>query len=181
MSKKVMPCLMLTHSLCSVLFPLSDQKNITVQSGQTVSLPCQAPNNKGTIRVVRWTKPGLQNENVYLYVDRRFYLEEQNPSFKNRVDLQDRQMKDGNVSLILKDVTVNDAGTYKCLIRVLLAASTNDHINNITLRVVPPGEGEAASWLLMFVSKDVADETFHYTYMYITVYYISSSFMNSPN
>ncbi|XP_039463972.1 selection and upkeep of intraepithelial T-cells protein 7-like [Oreochromis aureus] len=118
----------------------ADQKNITVQSGQTVSLPCQAPNNKGTIRVVRWTKPGLQNENVYLYVDRRFYLEEQNPSFKNRVDLQDRQMKDGNVSLILKDVTVNDAGTYKCLIRVLLAASTNDHINNITLRVVPPGQ-----------------------------------------
>ncbi|CAG6011920.1 unnamed protein product [Menidia menidia] len=34
-------------------------------------------------------------------------------TFRNRVDLQDRQMKDGDVSLTLKDVTVNDTGTYQ--------------------------------------------------------------------
>ncbi|KAL4008297.1 hypothetical protein ACER0C_002149 [Sarotherodon galilaeus] len=119
----------------------ADQKIITAQSGQTVILPCQAPKNEGTIRAVRWTKPDLQNENVYFYVDRQFYLEDQHPSFKNRVDLQDRQMKDGDVSLILRDVTADDAGTYQCLIRVLLAAGTNDHVNNITLTVVdPPGQ-----------------------------------------
>uniref|UniRef100_A0A3P9DDQ4 Ig-like domain-containing protein n=1 Tax=Maylandia zebra TaxID=106582 RepID=A0A3P9DDQ4_9CICH len=102
------------HSLCSVLFPLSEDKSITVQSGQNVILPCQAPNDKGSIRVVKWTKPDLQKKIVHLYVDRRFDLEDQNPSFKNRVDLQDREMKNGDVSLILNNVTINDAGTYEC-------------------------------------------------------------------
>ncbi|XP_035771211.1 coxsackievirus and adenovirus receptor-like isoform X2 [Neolamprologus brichardi] len=92
----------------------AEHKSIPVQSGQNVILPCQAPNDKGSIRVVKWTKPDLQKKIVHLYVDRRFDLEDQNPSFKNRVDLQDREMKNGDVSLILKDVTIDDAGTYEC-------------------------------------------------------------------
>uniref|UniRef100_A0A3P9DTM4 Ig-like domain-containing protein n=1 Tax=Maylandia zebra TaxID=106582 RepID=A0A3P9DTM4_9CICH len=70
--------------------------------------------DKGSLRAVAWTKPDLQNKNVYLYRDGRFDPADQNPSFKNRVDLQDRQMKDGDVSLILKDVMINDAGKYEC-------------------------------------------------------------------
>ncbi|KAL4008299.1 hypothetical protein ACER0C_002151 [Sarotherodon galilaeus] len=92
----------------------ADQKNITVQSGQNVILPCQALRDKGSLRAVAWTKPDLQNKNVYLYRDGRFDPADQNPFFKNRVVLQDRQMKDGNVSLILKDVMINDAGKYEC-------------------------------------------------------------------
>ncbi|XP_039908488.1 sodium channel subunit beta-3-like [Simochromis diagramma] len=92
----------------------AEDKSITVQSGQNVILPCQGPNDTGSIRVVKWTKPDLQKKIVHLYVDRRFDLEDQNPSFKNRVDLQDRQMKNGDVSLILSNVTINDAGKYEC-------------------------------------------------------------------
>ncbi|CAB1439938.1 unnamed protein product, partial [Pleuronectes platessa] len=35
---------------------------------------------------------------------------------RSRVELRDPEMKDGDVSVTLKNVTVNDAGTYKCTI-----------------------------------------------------------------
>uniref|UniRef100_A0AAZ1XZR5 B30.2/SPRY domain-containing protein n=1 Tax=Oreochromis aureus TaxID=47969 RepID=A0AAZ1XZR5_OREAU len=81
------------------------------ESGQNVTLTCRAANNN-TI-VVEWSRADL-DEYVLLYRDEGSVLEEQHPSFKNRVDLQDRQMKDGDVSLILKDVMINDTGTYEC-------------------------------------------------------------------
>ncbi|CAI5660178.1 coxsackievirus and adenovirus receptor homolog [Oreochromis aureus] len=116
------------------VFVSADQKNITVQSGQNVRLPCQAPNDKGSIRAVAWTKPAqikTQNKNVYFYRDGRVDPEEQHPSFKNRVDLQDRQMKNGDVSLILNNVTINDAGTYEC--SVTQKKELNPYTTTITL------------------------------------------------
>ncbi|XP_031605659.2 hepatitis A virus cellular receptor 2 homolog [Oreochromis aureus] len=108
-------CLCSTLLFAVVFVSVSaDQEIFTVLSGQNVILPCQALRDKGSLRAVAWTKPDLQNKNVYLYRDGRFDPADQNPSFKNRVDLQDRQMKDGDVSLILKDVMINDAGTYEC-------------------------------------------------------------------
>ncbi|XP_039464654.1 neural cell adhesion molecule 2-like [Oreochromis aureus] len=107
-----------TASLCStlmfVLFVSADQKNITAESGQDVTLTCRASNNK--IKVVKWSRADLEDENVFLYMDQHFFTDNQHPSFKNRVDLQDRQMKDGDVSLILKNVTINDTGTYVCAV-----------------------------------------------------------------
>uniref|UniRef100_A0AAZ1XP73 Ig-like domain-containing protein n=1 Tax=Oreochromis aureus TaxID=47969 RepID=A0AAZ1XP73_OREAU len=88
------------------------RKNITAESGQDVTLTCRAPNNN--IIVVEWSRCDQKGQYVLLYRDDQFVPDDQHPSFKNRVDLQDRQMKDGDVSLILKDVTINDAGKYEC-------------------------------------------------------------------
>ncbi|KAL4008302.1 hypothetical protein ACER0C_002154 [Sarotherodon galilaeus] len=104
--------------LCSTLVfvfivPISaDQKIITAESGQNIALPCRAPNNN--IIVVKWSRADLKPQYVLLFRDEQFDPENQHPSFKNRVDLQDRQMKDGDVSLILKNVTTADSGTYEC-------------------------------------------------------------------
>ncbi|CAI5669700.1 unnamed protein product [Oreochromis niloticus] len=87
-----------------------DDKTITAESGQDVTLTCRAPNNN--IR------------------------HDQHPSFKNRVDLQDRQMKDGDVSLILKDVTINNAETYECAVYMEETHSW-ELISIIYLRVSP--------------------------------------------
>ncbi|XP_063324971.1 uncharacterized protein LOC134623892 [Pelmatolapia mariae] len=123
-------------------FNTEDQKNITAGSGQDVTLTCRAP-NKNKITVLEWSRAEQQNENVLLYHNERFYLDDQHPSFKNRVDLQDRQMKDGDVSLILKDVTINDTGTYEC--RVITGGtnrrkSPNVGASFIYLSVSSPGQ-----------------------------------------
>ncbi|XP_063325914.1 programmed cell death 1 ligand 1-like isoform X1 [Pelmatolapia mariae] len=133
-----------TASLCStlmfVLFVSADQKIITAESGQDVTLTCRAPNNN--FIVVEWNRADLGDKHVFLYRDGHFVPEGQHPSFKNRVDLQDRQMKDGDMSLILKDVTINDTGTYEC--RVAQKETNQERprlklINSTYLHVDPPG------------------------------------------
>ncbi|MEQ2166638.1 hypothetical protein GOODEAATRI_030398 [Goodea atripinnis] len=91
----------------SPLTETAAQKNISATSGQNVSLPCQVPNNKHTA-IVKWTRPDLEPEYLLLYRDDQLDPENQHPSYKNRVDLLDRQMKDGDVSLVLKNMTTND-------------------------------------------------------------------------
>ncbi|XP_039896839.1 butyrophilin-like protein 9 [Simochromis diagramma] len=77
---------------------------------------------------------------MVLYRDEQFVPDDQHPSFKNRVDLQDRQMKDGDVSLILYNVTINDNGTYECRV-VMKETRSWKSISIITLSVVdPPGQ-----------------------------------------
>uniref|UniRef100_A0AAX7UNL1 Ig-like domain-containing protein n=1 Tax=Astatotilapia calliptera TaxID=8154 RepID=A0AAX7UNL1_ASTCA len=106
---------------------------IPADSGQDVTLTCRVPNNN--ILTVEWSRADLEPKYVYVHRDGRFDPDNQHPSFKNRVDLQ---MKDGDVSLILKDVTINDAGTYKC--RVKREGDSMKLISIIYLRVDPPGE-----------------------------------------
>uniref|UniRef100_A0A668SWE6 Ig-like domain-containing protein n=1 Tax=Oreochromis aureus TaxID=47969 RepID=A0A668SWE6_OREAU len=107
-------------------------------SGQDVTLQCRVRHSNITILVLEWKRADLGDEYVLLYHDGYFVPQVQHPSFKNRVDVQDRQMKDGDVSLILKDVTINDTGTYEC--RALVLESLSREVNIISLNVVPPGE-----------------------------------------
>uniref|UniRef100_A0A3P9ARN6 Ig-like domain-containing protein n=1 Tax=Maylandia zebra TaxID=106582 RepID=A0A3P9ARN6_9CICH len=128
-----------TSLLCIV--SLSGQKNVTAESGRNVTLTCQARKN---IQTVEWRRADLGDEYVFLYRDERKTSVHQHPCFKDRVDLKDKQMKDGDVSLILNNVTINDTGTYEC--RVVEKGTIGlKLISIITL---------TASWLLMFVSKD---------------------------
>ncbi|XP_063325882.1 kin of IRRE-like protein 1 [Pelmatolapia mariae] len=125
----------LCSTLLFVVFVSADLKFITTQSGQNITLTCRAPNNN--ITTLKWSRADLGDKNVLLHRDGQSVPDDQHPSFKNRVDLQDRQMKDGKVSLILKDVTINDAGTYEC--RVFMAETDSwDLISFIHLKVDPP-------------------------------------------
>ncbi|KAL4008233.1 hypothetical protein ACER0C_002085 [Sarotherodon galilaeus] len=117
----------------------ADQKHIKAVVGQTVTLPCQAPNNNSII-AAEWSRADLGDKYLLLYWKEQFDPDEQHPSFKNRVDLQDRQMKDGDVSLILKNVTINDTGTYECRVVQRGTNMDDETISTIYLRVVAPGQ-----------------------------------------
>ncbi|CAI5671403.1 unnamed protein product [Oreochromis niloticus] len=108
--------------------------SIPVRSGQNITLPCRAPKNN---KSVMWSRADLKTKNVFLYRDGHFVPDNQHPSFKNRVDLRDRQMKDGDVSLILKNVTINDAATYVC--HVLMEETRSLKSIRIIKLIVPPG------------------------------------------
>ncbi|XP_049424342.1 hepatitis A virus cellular receptor 2 homolog [Epinephelus fuscoguttatus] len=100
--------LLLLLPLCAAA---SDQ-HVTVHPGDDATLPCEAGNV--FIRAVEWTRPDLEPQYVLFYRDGHSDPREQHPSFTGRVELVDRELKDGDVSLTLKNVTSSDAGTYEC-------------------------------------------------------------------
>ncbi|CAI5660297.1 unnamed protein product [Oreochromis niloticus] len=112
-----------------------DPNIVTAKPGKNVTLKCHAPNSN--IIIVEWTRVDLGKKWVLLYRDGRLEDDDQHPSFVNRVDLQDIQMKDGDVSLILKNVTTADAGIYKCRV-AQKSGQPMSLITTINLTVVPP-------------------------------------------
>ncbi|XP_016522550.1 protein turtle-like isoform X3 [Poecilia formosa] len=119
------------------VLPPPDQTRITAHPGQNTSLPCRSPDNK-PVAVVEWIRPDLGSEYVFLYRNRKINSDHQHPSFKGRVDLQDRQMKDGNVSLALRNVTTDDRGAYECQVIQRETNSRTETVFIINLDVLPP-------------------------------------------
>ncbi|XP_039872600.1 uncharacterized protein LOC120724478 isoform X2 [Simochromis diagramma] len=112
----------------------NNQKIIAADSGHNVNLTCRAPNNN--IFIVEWSRADLGVKHVAVFKDKELKEDDQHPLFKNRVDLQDKEMKDGDVSVILKNVTINDTGTYECCI--VRETVSCDPICTIDLSVVDP-------------------------------------------
>lgn len=124
----------------------ADHRNITAEPGLDTTLPCRAP-DIGPIVAVVWKRTDPEAAYVLLYRNGKINQENQHPSFKNRVDLNERQLKDGDVSLVFRNVTTNDRGTYQC--RVAQTVTNNNRretINIINLDVqLPPGEPEGGT------------------------------------
>ncbi|MEQ2223676.1 hypothetical protein ILYODFUR_039074, partial [Ilyodon furcidens] len=89
------------------------QTEIQAEPGQNVTLPCRTNDRKPAV-VVDWSRKDLGENHVALYRDDQLDYHGQHQSYQNRSDLQDREMKDGDVSLVLKNVMTNDTGTYDC-------------------------------------------------------------------
>ncbi|XP_042256684.1 sodium channel subunit beta-3-like [Thunnus maccoyii] len=112
---------------------------IKVKSGDDVSLQCQSPRDEA-ITVLEWSRPEPETDGYVFFVrENRPYESYQHPSFHGRVQLRDPEMKDGDVSVILKNVTINDTGTYKCHVSVNSTELINTTIN---LKVEDSGEFE---------------------------------------
>ncbi|XP_015224757.1 PREDICTED: coxsackievirus and adenovirus receptor homolog, partial [Cyprinodon variegatus] len=110
-----MSAVMLLRILVSVYFAFSSADK-QAKPGQTVILPCKTADSQPAL-AVEWRRSDLESEYVLLFRDDRTDAGNQHPSYKNRTDLQDRQMKNGDVSLVLKNVTTNDTGTYECKVQ----------------------------------------------------------------
>ncbi|XP_028462237.1 coxsackievirus and adenovirus receptor-like [Perca flavescens] len=93
----------------------SDLIEVTEHPGDDAILPCRAADS--SILAVEGSRPDLEPDIVLLNIDGHLNTTHQHPSFKDRVDLVDRDLKDGDVSLILKNVNRHDAGTYECRVK----------------------------------------------------------------
>ncbi|KAM4713849.1 uncharacterized protein FYW61_018973 isoform 1-T3 [Anableps anableps] len=119
------------------------QRTVSAEPGQNVPLPCRAPAG-GAVVAVEWSRADLGSEYVLLFRDEQMVPFYQHPSFRNRVDLLDPRMKDGDVSLVLKAVTAGDRGTYECRVfqsgtRIRKRAHLDsDPISVVVLDVAPP-------------------------------------------
>ncbi|XP_026225208.1 myelin protein zero-like protein 2 [Anabas testudineus] len=123
--------LLLVLALSSPLSAYQGQINVT--AGETVTLPCTT-SAVTSESFVEWKKLEKSGDEllVFLYRSSQVDLESQEESFKNRVELKDKQMKDGDVSVILKDVTINDSGKYQCRI---IQPGADTKTSNINLTV----------------------------------------------
>ncbi|XP_028419362.1 butyrophilin subfamily 2 member A1-like isoform X1 [Perca flavescens] len=91
-----------------------EQHKITARPGEDVTLQCQASINAEII-LVKWSRPDLKsNQYVFFLRENRPYENYQLPSYRGRVTLRDPEMKDGDFSVVLKNVGVSDTGTYEC-------------------------------------------------------------------
>ncbi|KAF6733394.1 Butyrophilin subfamily 2 member A2 [Oryzias melastigma] len=120
----------------------ADPQNITAEPGQDVTLRCKDP-EKHKIPLLEWSKKDSVNKNLFVIRNGRPLPADQHESFKNRVFLKDSQMNDGDLSVVLENVTVNDTGTYEC--RVIREndplGSPLNMISTINLQVsLPPGD-----------------------------------------
>ncbi|XP_007575482.1 ICOS ligand-like [Poecilia formosa] len=126
-------------------FVSADQNNTTIKAepGENVILTCKDP-DQGVIEIAEWKRTDLGTEYVLLYKDNQLDPDAQHPSYRDRVDLLCNQLRKGDVSLILKDTTTNDSGTYEC--RIDTEKHVGELISTISLQVSPPPPGNPDGW-----------------------------------
>ncbi|XP_024143533.2 junctional adhesion molecule-like isoform X2 [Oryzias melastigma] len=111
---------------------------INAGSGQNVTLPCRDPNSN-RILFLEWTKPNLKWPEVLYSCNNDGVPGDQDEYFKNRVFLKNSQMKDGDLSVVLKNVTVNETGIYECNVTYENDPQRESKlISTISLVVFPP-------------------------------------------
>uniref|UniRef100_A0A3B5R3C2 Butyrophilin subfamily 2 member A2-like n=1 Tax=Xiphophorus maculatus TaxID=8083 RepID=A0A3B5R3C2_XIPMA len=137
----------------SETFTVSVKSPVSVQRGQTATLPCWlTPSQSAEDMEVRWYQGSDEFDTpVLLYQARAFHYSSQKASYAGRVSFGLKEetsggLKAGDVSLKLENVTIEDVGKYICYV-----SSSDDYDSaSISLSVTETGR----SPLLSAVMKD---------------------------
>ncbi|XP_051800552.1 coxsackievirus and adenovirus receptor homolog [Acanthochromis polyacanthus] len=97
-----------------LLWRTTGQLDVVVGPEEDAVLQCQSP-AEGKISVLKWSRPNRNSDGyVYFYRNNRCFHSYQHPRFHGRVELRRPDMKNGDATLILRNVTEQDAGIYEC-------------------------------------------------------------------
>ncbi|KAJ0022512.1 hypothetical protein NQD34_010002 [Periophthalmus magnuspinnatus] len=112
-------------------------ESLEVYSGANVLLSCSAPPDTDLDDVIlEWTRSDLEDTNVFLFRDGRPYLSYQHEQFRGHVELQDPSLQSGDLSIILKDVALQDSGKYRCHVKSLLHVRKRSVFNTPPIKVI---------------------------------------------
>ncbi|KAL3050936.1 hypothetical protein OYC64_001251 [Pagothenia borchgrevinki] len=87
-------------------------EKVKAKPGENVTLQCSSSTD-AAVTVLEWKRSELK-QYVFYYRDSESMESFQNPRYRGRVELKDPQMKNGNFTVLLKNVSTDDTGTYKC-------------------------------------------------------------------
>ncbi|XP_041635920.1 myelin-oligodendrocyte glycoprotein-like [Cheilinus undulatus] len=114
---------------------------ITVQPGDDVVLPCHVePKFNVKAKTIEWSRPMdrmIQGEYVHLYRNRKDIPDGKIQSYIDRTSLFPDLLMDGNISLKIRNITMEDQGTYRCFIPKLKGAPREGFV----MLVVDPNFG----------------------------------------
>uniref|UniRef100_A0A3Q0R754 Ig-like domain-containing protein n=1 Tax=Amphilophus citrinellus TaxID=61819 RepID=A0A3Q0R754_AMPCI len=135
-------CSLVNRSLMFAVFSLCfNPTELKVKPGEDAFLQCQSLGG-GSIILLEWSRPELKSDSyVFFFRNNRPYEKYQHESFKGRVELRDPSMKDGDVSVIVRNVSIRDTGTYDCEITTRDKESvTSESKYSVNLTVTDSGE-----------------------------------------
>ncbi|CAK6979713.1 programmed cell death 1 ligand 1-like [Scomber scombrus] len=125
--KLLLLVIMCLRSLCEAVplpkdgsnraLPTVHVENISPPLGQNVVVHCQAPHNIPVIGV-KWIRPDLEKKYVAYWRDGRMDPGNQHPSFKDRTEMQASQINDGDLSVVLMNVSSTDNGRYEAFMKI---------------------------------------------------------------
>uniref|UniRef100_A0A4W6DZJ7 Ig-like domain-containing protein n=1 Tax=Lates calcarifer TaxID=8187 RepID=A0A4W6DZJ7_LATCA len=119
------------------------KNSLKVRPGESVTLTCLNPKHTKPPAFM-WSRPDMQSHGYVFFYRQSYSVDSfQHPSYCGRVELRDPEMKLGDVSVTLKNVTFNDTGTYQCKIIVSSRRKKRDTpevISVVNLKVEDPGE-----------------------------------------
>ncbi|KAF3837601.1 hypothetical protein F7725_005065 [Dissostichus mawsoni] len=106
----------MVESVNSVHLTVSEDSEVKAKPGEDVTLQCNSSRD-AAVTDLMWNRPDREDDYVFFFRDNRLYEQYQDPRYRGRVELKDPEMKNGEFSILLKKVSVNDSGTYECWVQ----------------------------------------------------------------
>lgn len=86
--------------------------DVTCVFSEDCVLPCSF--QRGSEEVIHWLKPEDKDLTVHSYYYSTDQLKQQSQPYRGRTALFNDQIPKGNASLLLRGITLQDQGRYKC-------------------------------------------------------------------
>ncbi|KAF5899896.1 antigen like protein, partial [Clarias magur] len=95
-------------TVCVILLTAEPEISVSGPVGSTAVLPCELASVDTHTLYIRWS---MKSETVFERLGERSY---QGERYEGRVDVPVEELRKGNSSLVLRNLTLSDTGLYIC-------------------------------------------------------------------